>query len=231
MYSPNLTNPFCYILVGRSTHSNSFSHSLAERAALVEISIFTTFSLLKRQETGGHITVLLFPLDWTIEGLLSYLYSIQGAISHLLVLLTTAAVWGVGGNQWEKLSSVILFDLISVLKSSLFGMHIDFKRQYWQTSPTCLSIICASELPVPTENRKTQLPPVSDHTVPDELLVSLTSTFCRRSTAGHTAHHRHCKVASLSHTDIYLEIVCVCLFENCSRSVFVLLFFCWIFVH
>ncbi len=47
---------------------------------------------------------------------------------------------------------------------------------------------------VPVESRKTQLPPVNNQIIPDELLVSLASTVCNRSTLGLTAHHRHCKV-------------------------------------
>lgn len=92
---------------------------------------------------------------------------------------------------------------------------------------SCLyfAFLKVAELPVPTESRKTQLPPVSDHSVPDELLVSLTSTFCSRSTAGHTAHHRHCKVATSSHVDVYLFIVLLCVFENCSHCVFLVFFF------
>uniref|UniRef100_A0A3Q3K7I5 Uncharacterized protein n=1 Tax=Monopterus albus TaxID=43700 RepID=A0A3Q3K7I5_MONAL len=42
----------------------------------------------------------------------------------------------------------------------------------------------------PVENRKTQPPPVNNQIIPDELLVSLTSTVCNRSTVGHTAHQR-----------------------------------------
>uniref|UniRef100_A0A3Q3K7E7 Uncharacterized protein n=1 Tax=Monopterus albus TaxID=43700 RepID=A0A3Q3K7E7_MONAL len=38
----------------------------------------------------------------------------------------------------------------------------------------------------PVENRKTQPPPVNNQIIPDELLVSLTSTVCNRSTVGHT---------------------------------------------
>ncbi|KAG8003143.1 Axonemal dynein light chain domain-containing protein 1 [Nibea albiflora] len=46
---------------------------------------------------------------------------------------------------------------------------------------------------VPAESRRAQPPPVNNQVIPDELLVSLTSTVCNRSTLGHTAHHRHCK--------------------------------------
>uniref|UniRef100_A0A8C3ATR4 Axonemal dynein light chain domain containing 1 n=1 Tax=Cyclopterus lumpus TaxID=8103 RepID=A0A8C3ATR4_CYCLU len=46
---------------------------------------------------------------------------------------------------------------------------------------------------VPAESRKRQPPIVNNHILPDELLVSLTSTVSSRSTLGHTAHHRHCK--------------------------------------
>ncbi|KAM9385783.1 axonemal dynein light chain domain-containing protein 1 [Pholidichthys leucotaenia] len=43
------------------------------------------------------------------------------------------------------------------------------------------------------ESTKTQPPPVKHETVPHELLVSLTSTVCDRSTQGRSAHHHHCK--------------------------------------
>ncbi|KAE8294000.1 Axonemal dynein light chain domain-containing protein 1 [Larimichthys crocea] len=46
---------------------------------------------------------------------------------------------------------------------------------------------------VPAESRRAQPPPVNNQIIPDELLVSLTSTVCNTSTLGHTAHHRHCK--------------------------------------
>lgn len=49
---------------------------------------------------------------------------------------------------------------------------------------------------VAAESRNAQPPPVSNHIIPDELLVSLTSTVCNGSTLGHTAHHQHCKVHS-----------------------------------
>ncbi|XP_054459231.1 axonemal dynein light chain domain-containing protein 1 isoform X2 [Anoplopoma fimbria] len=51
---------------------------------------------------------------------------------------------------------------------------------------------------VPAESRKTK-PPVNDHIIPDELLVSLTSTVS--STLGHTAHHRHCKGCGIRRPD------------------------------
>ncbi|XP_042339902.1 axonemal dynein light chain domain-containing protein 1 [Plectropomus leopardus] len=54
---------------------------------------------------------------------------------------------------------------------------------------------------VPAESRKKQLPPVNNHIIPDELLVSLTSTVCNRSTLGHTAHHRHCKSCGIRRPD------------------------------
>ncbi|XP_035508721.1 axonemal dynein light chain domain-containing protein 1 [Morone saxatilis] len=54
---------------------------------------------------------------------------------------------------------------------------------------------------VPPESRKTQLPPVNSHIIPDELLVSLTSTVCNKSTLGHTAHHRHCKGCGIRRPD------------------------------
>ncbi|XP_076583081.1 axonemal dynein light chain domain-containing protein 1 [Chaetodon auriga] len=54
---------------------------------------------------------------------------------------------------------------------------------------------------VPAEGRKTHLPPVSSQIIPDELLVSLTSTVCNRSTLGHTAHHRHCKGCGIRRPD------------------------------
>ncbi|XP_029284721.1 axonemal dynein light chain domain-containing protein 1 isoform X2 [Cottoperca gobio] len=52
-----------------------------------------------------------------------------------------------------------------------------------------------------TESRKTQPPLVNNHLIPDELLVSLTSTVCSRSTLGHTAHHRHCKGCGIRRPD------------------------------
>ncbi|XP_033937607.1 axonemal dynein light chain domain-containing protein 1 isoform X2 [Pseudochaenichthys georgianus] len=52
-----------------------------------------------------------------------------------------------------------------------------------------------------TERRKTQPLPVDSHIIPDELLVSLTSTVCSRSTPGHTAHNRHCKGCGIRRPD------------------------------
>lgn len=49
---------------------------------------------------------------------------------------------------------------------------------------------------VPAESRRTQLPPVNNKIIPDELEVSLTSTVCNRTTLGQTAHHQRCKVHS-----------------------------------
>ncbi|KAK2835310.1 hypothetical protein Q5P01_015794 [Channa striata] len=54
---------------------------------------------------------------------------------------------------------------------------------------------------VPGESSETELPPVSDHVIPDELLVSLTSTVCNKSTMGHTAHDRCCKVCGIRRPD------------------------------
>ncbi|KAM7011951.1 axonemal dynein light chain domain-containing protein 1 [Tautogolabrus adspersus] len=54
---------------------------------------------------------------------------------------------------------------------------------------------------VPAEIRKTQLPPVNNHIIPDELLVSLSSTVCNRITLGHTAHNRHCKGCGIRRPD------------------------------
>ncbi|XP_059197709.1 axonemal dynein light chain domain-containing protein 1 isoform X2 [Centropristis striata] len=54
---------------------------------------------------------------------------------------------------------------------------------------------------VPVEGRRTQSPPGNNHIIPDELLVSLTSTVCSRSTLGHTAHHRHCKGCGVRRPD------------------------------
>nr|XP_019954094.1 PREDICTED: axonemal dynein light chain domain-containing protein 1 isoform X2 [Paralichthys olivaceus] len=51
------------------------------------------------------------------------------------------------------------------------------------------------------ESRNTQLPSFNNQLVPDELLVSLTSTVCTRSTPGHTAHHRHCKGCGIRRPD------------------------------
>ncbi|KAF3835306.1 hypothetical protein F7725_027864, partial [Dissostichus mawsoni] len=54
---------------------------------------------------------------------------------------------------------------------------------------------------LPAERTKTQPPPVDNHIIPDELLVSLTSTVCSRSTLGHTAHNRHCKGCGIRRPD------------------------------
>ncbi|KAM6938636.1 axonemal dynein light chain domain-containing protein 1 [Lycodopsis pacificus] len=54
---------------------------------------------------------------------------------------------------------------------------------------------------VPAESRMTQPPPVNNHMLPDELLVSLTSTLSSRSTLGHTAHHQHCKGSEIRRPD------------------------------
>lgn len=63
-----------------------------------------------------------------------------------------------------------------------------------------LFLHAAAPPPVPAErSRRSRFPAVGDHGVPEELLLSLTSTFCSRGPAGATAHHRHCKVASSSH--------------------------------
>ncbi|KAL6108193.1 axdnd1 [Pungitius sinensis] len=51
------------------------------------------------------------------------------------------------------------------------------------------------------ENRKTQRPPVSNHVIPDELLVGLPSTVSSRSTPGPTAHHRPQKVFGFRRPD------------------------------
>ncbi|TKS74300.1 Axonemal dynein light chain domain-containing protein 1 [Collichthys lucidus] len=51
---------------------------------------------------------------------------------------------------------------------------------------------------VPAESRGAQPPPVNNQIIPDELLVSLTSTVCNRGTLGHTAHHRHCENLSIT---------------------------------
>ncbi|XP_062251619.1 axonemal dynein light chain domain-containing protein 1 [Platichthys flesus] len=53
----------------------------------------------------------------------------------------------------------------------------------------------------PAESRNMQLPSFNNQLVPDELLVSLTSTVCTRSTLGHTAHHRHCKGCGIRRPD------------------------------
>uniref|UniRef100_UPI0037E81456 axonemal dynein light chain domain-containing protein 1 n=1 Tax=Semicossyphus pulcher TaxID=241346 RepID=UPI0037E81456 len=52
-----------------------------------------------------------------------------------------------------------------------------------------------------TESRKTPLPPVSNQIIPDELLVSLSSTVCNKITLGHTAHNRHCKGCGIRRPD------------------------------
>ncbi|XP_068445945.1 axonemal dynein light chain domain-containing protein 1 [Clinocottus analis] len=54
---------------------------------------------------------------------------------------------------------------------------------------------------VPAESRKTRPPFVNNHILPDELLVSLTSTLSNRSTLGHTAHHRHCEDCGIRRPD------------------------------
>ncbi|KAK1896799.1 Axonemal dynein light chain domain containing protein 1 [Dissostichus eleginoides] len=59
----------------------------------------------------------------------------------------------------------------------------------------------AQPLDSTAERRKTQPPPVDNHIIPDELLVSLTSTVCSRSTLGHTAHNRHCKGCGIRRPD------------------------------
>ncbi|KAG7513581.1 hypothetical protein JOB18_011935 [Solea senegalensis] len=58
-----------------------------------------------------------------------------------------------------------------------------------------------SNLKVPVESSNTQLPPFNNHIIPDELLVSLTSTVCNRNTLGHTAHHRQCKGCGIRRPD------------------------------
>ncbi|XP_028259743.1 axonemal dynein light chain domain-containing protein 1 [Parambassis ranga] len=45
----------------------------------------------------------------------------------------------------------------------------------------------------PVESVKTPPPFVKHQIIPHELLVSLTSTVCNKSTVGHTAHHRNCE--------------------------------------
>ncbi|XP_073332588.1 axonemal dynein light chain domain-containing protein 1 [Pagrus major] len=54
---------------------------------------------------------------------------------------------------------------------------------------------------VPAESRKTQLPPMNNKIIPDELEVNLTSTVCNRTTLGHTAHHRCCKDCGIRRPD------------------------------
>ncbi|XP_070688333.1 axonemal dynein light chain domain-containing protein 1 [Pempheris klunzingeri] len=51
------------------------------------------------------------------------------------------------------------------------------------------------------EGRKTPLPPVNTQIIPDELLVSLTSTVSNQSTLGPTAHHRNCKGCGIRRPD------------------------------
>uniref|UniRef100_A0A671Y7A3 Axonemal dynein light chain domain containing 1 n=1 Tax=Sparus aurata TaxID=8175 RepID=A0A671Y7A3_SPAAU len=54
---------------------------------------------------------------------------------------------------------------------------------------------------VPAESRRTQLPPVNNKIIPDELEVSLTSTVCNRTTLGQTAHHQRCKGCGIRRPD------------------------------
>ncbi|XP_034534055.1 axonemal dynein light chain domain-containing protein 1 isoform X2 [Notolabrus celidotus] len=54
---------------------------------------------------------------------------------------------------------------------------------------------------VPAEGKKTPLPPVNAQIIPDELMVSLSSTVCNKITLGHTAHHRHCKGCGIRRPD------------------------------
>ncbi|CAK6977588.1 axonemal dynein light chain domain-containing protein 1 isoform X2 [Scomber scombrus] len=54
---------------------------------------------------------------------------------------------------------------------------------------------------VPAESGQIQPHYVHNQIIPDELLVSLTSTVCNRNTLGHTAHHRHCKACGIRRPD------------------------------
>ncbi|TNN32208.1 Axonemal dynein light chain domain-containing protein 1 [Liparis tanakae] len=63
----------------------------------------------------------------------------------------------------------------------------------WRPEPDARVV----ELNVPAESSRGPPPIVNNHGLPDELVVSLTSTVSSRSTPGHAAHRRHCKVSIL----------------------------------
>ncbi|XP_047443510.1 axonemal dynein light chain domain-containing protein 1 isoform X2 [Mugil cephalus] len=56
-------------------------------------------------------------------------------------------------------------------------------------------------IPVPMESRKTPPPPVKHQMIPEELLVSLTSTVSNKSTLGQNAHNRHCESCGIRRPD------------------------------
>ncbi|XP_051803396.1 axonemal dynein light chain domain-containing protein 1 isoform X2 [Acanthochromis polyacanthus] len=55
--------------------------------------------------------------------------------------------------------------------------------------------------PVPAVSSKMEPSPVKQQVIPHELLVSLTSTVCNRSTPGQTAHRRHCEGCGIRRPD------------------------------
>ncbi|XP_074524433.1 axonemal dynein light chain domain-containing protein 1 isoform X3 [Halichoeres trimaculatus] len=54
---------------------------------------------------------------------------------------------------------------------------------------------------VAAQGKQTPLPPVNKQILPDELMISLSSTVCNKITLGHTAHHRHCKGCGIRRPD------------------------------
>eukprot|EP00064_Thunnus_orientalis_P012716 superscaffoldBa00001985_g12751 len=70
-----------------------------------------------------------------------------------------------------------------------------------RSEPAMDTRVAELNIQVPVDSRKTQPHLVHNQIIPDELLVSLTSTVCNRKTLGHTAHHRHCKGCGIRRPD------------------------------
>ncbi|XP_042271697.1 axonemal dynein light chain domain-containing protein 1 isoform X2 [Thunnus maccoyii] len=70
-----------------------------------------------------------------------------------------------------------------------------------RSEPAMDTRVADLNIQVPVDSRKTQPHLVHNQIIPDELLVSLTSTVCNRKTLGHTAHHRHCKGCGIRRPD------------------------------
>lgn len=54
------------------------------------------------------------------------------------------------------------------------------------------------------QSRKNNPPLLKPPTIPDELLVGLSSTVCNGNKEGHTVHHQHCEVMDPSPGDSIL---------------------------
>ncbi|XP_023125674.2 axonemal dynein light chain domain-containing protein 1 [Amphiprion ocellaris] len=67
--------------------------------------------------------------------------------------------------------------------------------------PAADTRVAEQNFPVPAVSRKMETSPVKQQVIPHELLVTLTSTVCNRSTPGQTAHRRHCEGCGIRRPD------------------------------